>query len=39
VAVVADARRASAEVPVGVTASIEVWRLWGERLQSWAEEE
>jgi hypothetical protein len=39
VAVIADARRAEAEVPLGVTASIEVWRSWGERLEAWAEEE
>ena len=34
VAVIADARRVEIEVPVGVTASVEVWRL-----QAWAEEE
>jgi hypothetical protein len=39
VAVIADARRVEIEVPVGVTASVEVWRSWGERLQAWAEEE
>jgi hypothetical protein len=39
VAVIADARRAGVDVPVGVTASIEVWRSWGERLQEWAKEE
>jgi hypothetical protein len=38
-AVIADARRARAEVPIGVTASIEIWRSWGERLQEWAEHE
>jgi hypothetical protein len=32
VAVIADARRAEVEVPVGVTASVEVWRSWAERL-------
>jgi hypothetical protein len=36
VAVIADARRAEVEVPIGVTASIEVWRSWGQQL---AEEE
>jgi hypothetical protein len=39
VATIADARRAGAEVPIGVTASIEIWRSWGDRLQEWAEEE
>jgi hypothetical protein len=39
VAVIADARRVEIEVPVEVTASVEVWRSWGERLQAWAEEE
>jgi hypothetical protein len=39
VAVIADARRAGAEVPIGVTASIEIWRSWGERLGTWAEGE
>lgn len=39
VAVIADARRAEVEVPLGVTASVEVWRSWGERLQEQAEEE
>jgi hypothetical protein len=38
VAVIADARRAGAEVPLGVTASIEVWRAWADRLREWAEE-
>ena len=38
-AVIADARRAGVEVPIGVTASIEIWRSWGERLETWAEEE
>jgi len=36
-AVIADARRAGAEVPIGVTASVESWRSWGERLREWAE--
>jgi hypothetical protein len=31
-AVVADARRARAEVPDGVTASVTVWRSWAARL-------
>jgi hypothetical protein len=39
VAVIADARRAEVEVPLGVTATGEVWRSWGERLQEQAEEE
>jgi hypothetical protein len=38
VAVVADARRAGAEVPVGVTASVEVWRAWSNRLGDWADQ-
>jgi hypothetical protein len=32
VAVIADARRAEIEVPLGVTASVEVWRSWAEQL-------
>jgi hypothetical protein len=35
-AVLADARRARAEVPDGVTASITVWRSWAARLDAWA---
>jgi hypothetical protein len=38
VAVIADARRAGAEVPLGVTASIEIWRAWADRLRDWAKE-
>jgi hypothetical protein len=38
-AVLADARRARAEVPDGVTASITVWRSWAARLDAWAEGE
>jgi hypothetical protein len=38
VAVIADARRAEVEVPIGVTASVEVWRAWADRLRDWAEE-
>jgi hypothetical protein len=38
VAVIADARRAGAEVPIGVAASIEIWRAWADRLREWAEE-
>jgi hypothetical protein len=38
VAVIADARRAGAEVPVWVTASVEIWRAWADRLREWAEE-
>jgi hypothetical protein len=36
-AVLADARRARAEVPDGVTASITVWRSWASRLDAWAD--
>ena len=39
VAVIADARRAEVAVPLGVTASVEAWRSWGEQLQEWAKEE
>jgi hypothetical protein len=35
-AVVADAQRAQAEIPDGVTASITVWRSWAARLDAWA---
>jgi len=38
-AVLADARRAQAEVPDGVTASVTVWRAWAARLDAWAEGE
>jgi len=38
VATIADARRAGVEVPIGVTASIETWRAWADRLREWAEE-
>jgi hypothetical protein len=31
-AVIADARRAGVEVPIGVTASVTIWRSWAERL-------
>ena len=37
-AVIADARRAGVEVPTGVTASIEIWRSWADRLRELAEE-
>ena len=36
-ATIADARRAGAEVPIGVTASVQVWRTWSDRLLDWAE--
>jgi hypothetical protein len=36
-AVLTDARRARAEVPDGVTASITVWRSWAARLDAWAD--
>jgi hypothetical protein len=39
VAVIGDARRAGVEVPIGVTASVEVWRAWADRLREWAETE
>jgi hypothetical protein len=32
----ADAERASAEVPAGVTACLTVWRSWAGRLAEWA---
>jgi hypothetical protein len=32
----ADAQRAQAEIPDGVTASITVWRSWAARLDAWA---
>jgi hypothetical protein len=35
VAVITDARRAGAQVPVGVTASVEVWRAWADQLRDW----
>jgi len=38
-AVLTDARRARAEVPDGVAASITVWRAWAARLDAWAEDE
>jgi hypothetical protein len=34
--VIADARRAGADVPDGVTASVTVWRAWAGRLAVWA---
>jgi hypothetical protein len=34
--VLADAERASAEVPAGVTACLTVWRSWADRLAEWA---
>jgi hypothetical protein len=37
-AVIADARRAGVEVPVGVMTSITVWRSWADRLRELAEE-
>lgn len=35
-AVLADAERASAEVPPGVRACLTVWRSWATRLAEWA---
>ena len=34
--VIADADRAGADVPDGVTASVTVWRAWAGRLAVWA---
>ena len=39
VAVLADARRARAEIPDGVAASVTVWRAWAARLDTWADRE
>ena len=36
-AVIADARRAGAEIPDGVTASVTVWRSWAAKLDAWAD--
>jgi hypothetical protein len=36
-AVLTDARRARAEIPDGVTASVTVWRAWAARLDAWAD--
>jgi len=36
-ATIADARRVGAEVPIGVTASITVWRAWSDPLLDWAD--
>jgi hypothetical protein len=35
-ALLADAERASAEVPAGVAACLTVWRSWADRLGEWA---
>lgn len=35
-AMLADAERASAEVPAGVAACLTVWRSWAGRLAEWA---
>jgi hypothetical protein len=35
-AVLTDARRAGADVPDGVAASVTVWRTWAGRLADWA---
>jgi hypothetical protein len=37
--VLADARRAWAEIPDGVTASLSVWRAWAARLDAWADQD
>jgi hypothetical protein len=39
VAVITDARRAGAEVPDGVTASVTIWRAWAARLDAWADDD
>jgi hypothetical protein len=36
-ATIADARRVGAEVPLAITVSVEIWRAWGKRLETWAE--
>jgi hypothetical protein len=36
-AVVTDDRRAGAEVPEAIGASVLVWRTWAELLETWAE--
>jgi hypothetical protein len=38
VAVIVDARRAEVQIPLGITASVDVWRSWGDRLQAENEE-
>jgi hypothetical protein len=38
-AVIADARRAGVDVPIGVTASVDVWRFWQDRLERQADEQ
>jgi hypothetical protein len=35
-AVVTDAKRAKANLPDAVTASVPVWRTWAELLEEWA---
>jgi hypothetical protein len=35
-AMLADAERARAEVPAGVSACLTVWRSWADRLNEWA---
>ena len=36
-ATITDARRARAEVPTDVTASVQAWRTWSDQLLDWAE--
>jgi hypothetical protein len=36
-AVVADARRAQAEIPDPVPASLAVWRTWADSLDAWVD--
>jgi hypothetical protein len=38
-AVLADARRARADVPDNVTASVSAWRAWAARLDVWADQD
>jgi hypothetical protein len=39
VATIADARRLEASVPIGITASVDVWRYWRQWLETWADVE
>jgi hypothetical protein len=38
-AVLVDARRARAEIPDNVTASVGLWRAWAAQLATWADEQ
>jgi hypothetical protein len=37
VAVIAQARRAGAQVPADVAGSVTAWRAWADRLRDWAD--